>query len=132
MTDPTPKVYRKRRGPGIALRVLAAVVAGLMLLAVLVFFGLRRHIAYTDSGRLYLDIPWLYGYMNGPPEDDPLSSELTLTGDSYRAAPAPSELSEPEAEAIPDPSPAENEEGTDGAVPEETPAPSEDVSAPEG
>ena len=80
MTDPSPKVYRKRRAAGVLLRAAVIVLAVLVLLAVLLFFGLRKYIAYTETGRLYLDIPWLAGYMDGKPEDDPLSSELTLTG----------------------------------------------------
>ena len=85
MTDPSPKVYRRRRPAGVFLRAAAIVLAVLVLLAVLFFFGLRKYIAYSETGRLYLDIPWLAGYMDGKPEDDPLSSELTLTGGSSRS-----------------------------------------------
>ncbi len=96
MTDSAPKVYRKRRAGGVVLRIAVIVLAALLLLAVLLFFGLRKYIAYTDTGRLYLDIPWLAGYMDGRPEDDPLASELTLTGDSYRTEQTPAEPDEQE------------------------------------
>ena len=66
------------------IRIAVILLAVLVLLSLLFFFGLRKYIAYTETGRLYLDIPWLTGYMDGKPEDDPLSSELTLTGGTGR------------------------------------------------
>ena len=130
MTDPALKVYRKRRTPGIVLRILVIVFAVFLLLAIMLFFGLRRYVAYTDSGRLYLDIPWLYGYMAGKPEDDPLSSELTLTGDSYRAEPAPGESPMQEAEALPEQPAGEADDGALSA--EETSVSPAEGGAPEG
>ena len=102
MTDTGPKVYRKNRAVGIILRVACIVIAILVLLAVLLFFGLRRYIAYSDTGRLYLDIPWLAEYMEGEPQDDPLSSELTLTGDSYKTDRIPPSSPPQESSALPD------------------------------
>ena len=121
MTEPAPKVYRKRRAGGVILRAAVIDLAALLLLAVLLFFGLRKYIAYSDTGRLYLDIPWLAGYMDGRPEDDPLSSELTLTGDSYRSEQPSAEPDGQEPESLPGPS-GENASPEHGEAAEEEPA----------
>ena len=110
MTDPFPKVYRKRKAAGVILRAVTILLASLVLLAVMLFFGLRKYIAYTDTGRLYLDIPWMAGYMDGRPEDDPLSSELTLTADSYKSDLPAEEMAGQEETVLP---------GPDGSAPED-------------
>ena len=114
MTDPSLKVYRKRRTAGVLIRAAVIILAALVLLSVLFFFGLRKYISYTDTGRLYLDIPWLAGYMDGKPEDDPLSSELTLTGGAGRADLPPEEE---EIRDVQDEAPAPDPYG-DGTLPE--------------
>ena len=79
MSPKTPKIYRRHRVWPVLFRVVLIVVGALLLLSILAFFGFRKYIAYTDTGKLYLDVPWLEGYLAGRPDEDPLASELTLT-----------------------------------------------------
>jgi hypothetical protein len=52
------------------------VLAVLLIICAAAFFGFRKYIAYTDTGKLYLDIPWLEGYLGGPPENDELAEYM--------------------------------------------------------
>ena len=79
MSSKTPKIYRRHRVWPVLLRVVLIVVGAFLLLSILAFFGFRKYIAYTDTGKLYLDVPWLDGYLAGRPEEDPLAPELALT-----------------------------------------------------
>ena len=53
-----PNTYNNHRVARILLRVFACVLVAAVLLAISLFFGLRRYIVYTPEG-LRLDIPWL-------------------------------------------------------------------------
>ena len=66
MSKNEPKIYRQGKGLKIALKILLWTVIILAFFAIAAFFGFRRYIAYTPKGELYLDIPWLYGYMDEP------------------------------------------------------------------
>lgn len=78
MAGQMPPIYRKRRWLLPLIRMLCLLLVLLFFLSVLALAGFRKYIAYTDSGKLYLDIPWLYGYMQGPPAEDPLADVLTV------------------------------------------------------
>ena len=71
-----PKIYKHSNVKGIILKVIAVIIVAAIVLALTAFFGFRKFIAYTDTGKLYLDIPWLYGYMDGPPAEDDLAPYL--------------------------------------------------------
>ena len=88
MSPKTPKIYRRHRVWPVLLRVVLIAVGALLLLCILAFFGFRKYIAYTDTGTLYLDVPWLEGYLAGRPEEDPLAPELTLTYGTESGEPA--------------------------------------------
>ena len=75
-----PKIYRQGRALKITLKILLWVFIVLLLFAVAAFFGFRRYIAYTPRGELYLDIPWLYGYMNEPDMSPPEETETDEPG----------------------------------------------------
>lgn len=64
-----PKLYKQRRFIKVALKILAIIVAAIVLICILIFFGFRKYIAYTPGGKLYLDIPWLEGYMTEQTQD---------------------------------------------------------------
>ena len=68
-----PKIYHHSNVKGVVVRIIIIVIAAAFILALTAFFGFRKFIAYTDTGKLYLDIPWLYGYMDGPPATDDLA-----------------------------------------------------------
>ena len=53
-----PHTYKNRRVTRILLRVVVGVVIATVILAVSLFFGMRRYIVYTPEG-LRLEIPWL-------------------------------------------------------------------------
>lgn len=53
-----PNTYKNRRVARILVRVVVGVVVAFVILAVSLFFGLRRYIVYTPEG-LRLEIPWL-------------------------------------------------------------------------
>jgi len=53
-----PNTYKNRRVRRILIRFVIGVVLAFVVLAVALFFGLRRYIVYTPDG-LRLDIPWL-------------------------------------------------------------------------
>lgn len=76
-------IYRRRRWLGPLLRILCLLLGFLLLLSILFMAGFRKYITYTETGKLYLDIPWLYGYLDGPPEEDPLADCLTVTGGQH-------------------------------------------------
>ena len=76
MAKNEPKIYRHSNIKTIIWRVIAIVIAAAIVLALTAFFGFRKFIAYTETGKLYLDIPWLYGYMSGPPAEDELAPYL--------------------------------------------------------
>ena len=61
MAKNEPKIYRHSNIKSIIRRVIAIVIAAAIVLALTAFFGFRKFIAYTETGKLYLDIPWLYG-----------------------------------------------------------------------
>ena len=68
-----PKIYHGSNVKSIITKIVAIILAAAVILTLTAFFGFRKFIAYTDTGKLYLDIPWLYGYMDGPPETDDLA-----------------------------------------------------------
>ncbi len=76
MAKNEPKIYRHSNIKSIIWRIIAIVIAAAIVLALTAFFGFRKFIAYTETGKLYLDIPWLYGYMSGPPTEDELAPYL--------------------------------------------------------
>lgn len=78
MAGQMPPIYRKRRWLLPLIRLICFLLVLIFFLSVLALAGFRKYIAYTDSGKLYLDIPWLYGYMQGPPTEDPLADVLTV------------------------------------------------------
>ncbi|MBQ8831617.1 MAG: hypothetical protein IJ017_08460 [Oscillospiraceae bacterium] len=90
-----PKIYKHSNAKSIILKVIAIVIAAVIILALTAFFGFRKFIAYTDTGKLYLDIPWLYGYMDGPPAEDDLAPYLepaeTPTNVAVKVEDAPDE-----------------------------------------
>ena len=75
MSKHEPKIYRQGRAAKITLKILLWVFIVLLFFAIAAFFGFRRYIAYTPKGELYLDVPWLYGYMNEPDMTQPEEQE---------------------------------------------------------
>jgi len=67
------KVYKKRRPLKVALTVLGILLAVLILLSIVVFFGFQKYIVYTPEG-VRLEIPFLQKY--GPGADQ--SPEATV------------------------------------------------------
>jgi hypothetical protein len=55
------KVYKKRRPLKIVLRVLGVLLAVVILLSVVIFFGFQKYIVYTPDG-VRLEIPFLQKY----------------------------------------------------------------------
>jgi len=55
------KIYKKRNPLKIALRVLGILLAVLILLSVVIFFGFQKYIVYTPEG-IRLEIPFLQKY----------------------------------------------------------------------
>jgi hypothetical protein len=55
-----PRTYKNHRAARIIARSLVFLLIAALALAVTMFFGLRRYIAYTPDG-LRLEIPWLEG-----------------------------------------------------------------------
>lgn len=55
------KIYKKRKPLKIALKVLGILIAVLVLLSVVVFFGFQKYIVYTPEG-IRLEIPFLQKY----------------------------------------------------------------------
>ncbi len=53
-----PRVYRKRRPLRVIVITLACLVLAAVIVYVALFFGLKKHIVYTDDG-LYLDLHWI-------------------------------------------------------------------------
>lgn len=78
-----PKIYHGSNAKSVITKIVAIVLAAVIILALTAFFGFRKFIAYTDTGKLYLDIPWLYGYMDGPPETDDLAPYLAPTEETH-------------------------------------------------
>ena len=76
MAKNEPKIYKHSNVKSIIPRIVAIIIAAAIVLALTAFFGFRKFIAYTETGKLYLDIPWLYGYMAGPPAEDELAPYL--------------------------------------------------------
>lgn len=76
MAKNEPKIYHHSSTKGIIFKIVVIIIAAVLILALTAFFGFRKYIAYTDTGKLYLDIPWLYGYMDGKPETDELAPYL--------------------------------------------------------
>lgn len=76
MAKNEPKVYHHSSVKGTVLKIAIISAAIVLILALTAFFGFRKYISYTDTGKLYLDIPWLYGYMDGVPETDDLAPYL--------------------------------------------------------
>lgn len=79
MSGQTPKTYRQSKLGRYLFKIILIVFAALVILFFLALFGFRKYIAYTDTGKLYLDIPWLSDYMDGPPEYDELADQLTAS-----------------------------------------------------
>lgn len=77
MARNAPKVYRSGNARRLVGKILISVLVVVLVFALIAFFGFRKFIAYTDTGKLYLNIPWLYGYMEGPPAVDDLAPYLT-------------------------------------------------------
>ena len=71
-----PKIYKHSNAKTIITKTIVIFIVAVIVLALTAFFGFRKFIAHTDTGKLYLDIPWLYGYMDGPPAEDPLAPYL--------------------------------------------------------
>lgn len=76
MARNAPKIYKHSNAKTIIFKVIAVIIAAAVILALTAFFGFRKFIAYTETGKLYLDIPWLYGYIDGPPAEDDLAPYL--------------------------------------------------------
>lgn len=123
MAKNEPQIYRKGSARRAVLRILLWVLAVFLLLCITAFFGFRKYIAYTDTGKLYLDIPWLEGYVSGPPENDDLAEYMapvqrqpadTSDASDMPASPdsaAPDDASElPHGDAAPDSAPDAPEE----------------------
>jgi len=55
------KIYKKRNPLKITLRVLGVLLAVLVLLSVVIFFGFQKYIVYTPEG-IRLEIPFLQKY----------------------------------------------------------------------
>lgn len=53
-----PKTYRNHRAARIVLTTVLTLVLSCVILAVALFFGLKKYVVYTQDG-LRLDIPWL-------------------------------------------------------------------------
>ena len=53
-----PRVYRRRRPWRALVITLICLVLAAVIAYVTLFFGLKKHIVYTDDG-LYLDVPWI-------------------------------------------------------------------------
>ena len=96
MAKNEPKIYHHSNAKGIAIRIVAIVIAAAFILALTAFFGFRKFIAYTDTGKLYLDIPWLYGYMDGPPKEDDLLPYLSPAADKSETPPTDTDTDDSE------------------------------------
>lgn len=99
-----PKIYHHSNVKGVVVRIIIIVIAAAFILALTAFFGFRKFIAYTDTGKLYLDIPWLYGYMDGPPATDDLAPymapvETSKPAGNTSALPDATSQNEPSAES---------------------------------
>lgn len=106
MAHNQPKIYRQKNVKRIILRILLCILIAIFIFAFIALLGFRKYISYSETGKLYLDIPWLYEYMDGEPETDDLAQYLT-----------PSEKQEPaQTSTKPDVSP----ENTGSENPEET------------
>lgn len=77
MQNNAPKIYKHKNHGRKAIKITLYVICALIVLFIILFFSFKKYIAYTDTGKLYLDIPWLYGYMDGAPETDELADILT-------------------------------------------------------
>ncbi|MDR0446980.1 MAG: hypothetical protein LBH17_08195 [Oscillospiraceae bacterium] len=53
-----PRTYKNRRAARIVIRTLVFILLAALVLAVTMFFGLRRYIVYTPDG-LRLELSWL-------------------------------------------------------------------------
>lgn len=73
MAGRAPRTFKNHRPIKAAVITLLVIAAAAAVFAAALFFGLQKNIAYTDEGRLYLDIPWLEEYMDHdiPPQDAP-------------------------------------------------------------
>lgn len=58
-----PKIYRRRNPLKIILVTLGCILLAAIILFLILFFSLKKHIVYTDDG-VKLDIPWLEEYRN--------------------------------------------------------------------
>ncbi len=56
-----PKIYRRRNPLKIILVTLGCILLAAIILFLILFFSLKKHIVYTDDG-VKLDIPWLEEY----------------------------------------------------------------------
>lgn len=102
MAKNEPQIYRKGSARRAVLRILLWVLAVFLLLCITAFFGFRKYIAYTDTGKLYLDIPWLDGYVSGPPENDDLAEYIAPVQRQPADTPDASDTSAPPDSAAPD------------------------------
>ena len=64
MAGRAPRTFRNREPIKTVIITFVAVLAVAAIFAAALFFGLQKNIAYTEDGRLYLDIPWLEEYMD--------------------------------------------------------------------
>lgn len=135
MAKNEPQIYRKGSARRTVLRILLWVLAVFLLFCVLAFFGFRKYIAYTDTGKLYLDIPWLEGYVSGPPENDDLAEYLapvqrqpadTPEVSNQQTAP---DSTAPDAAAPDDAAP--DDAAPDSAAPDDTSAPQAGDTSPD-
>lgn len=98
MAKNEPRVYRQGSAKRILLHILLFIFVIIFVLLFLALLGFRKYIAYTDTGKLYLDIPWLEGYISGPPEYDDLAQYLTFPDDNGDT-PSPTPPAEEQADA---------------------------------
>lgn len=66
MRGTSPRTYNPRRPLKIAVTAFVCVLLAAVILFTALFFGLKKYIAYDESDRLYLNIPWLNEEMHGP------------------------------------------------------------------
>lgn len=77
MQNNSPKIYKHKHYGKIIAKISIYVIAAIIIIYLLFFFAFKKYIAYSDTGKLYLDIPWLSSYMDGEPENDDLSEIIT-------------------------------------------------------
>lgn len=79
-----PKIYKQKRLSRTIIKVFGWIVCILLLLLIICLFSFRHYSCYTETGKLYLSIPWLSEYLPAVPTDDPLADELTATAGNWK------------------------------------------------